>query len=51
MSDPEFEDVLWDFKELEAYKKIQLEVKNPYSKAGMPFAVSLTKLMRVKVKG
>lgn len=50
VSDPEFEDVLWDFKELEAYKKIQLEVKNPYSKAGMPFTVSLTELMRVKVK-
>ncbi len=51
VSDKEFENVGWDFKELEAYKKIQQEVNNRYSKAGLPFTVSLTELMRVKVKG
>jgi predicted component of viral defense system (DUF524 family) len=47
---PEFENVSWDFKELEEYKKIQEIIKNPYSKVGMPFTVSLTKLMNKKVK-
>lgn len=47
---PEFENVSWDFKELEEYKKIQETIKNPYSKVGMPFTVSLTKLMNKKVK-
>jgi predicted component of viral defense system (DUF524 family) len=46
---PEFENVSWNFKELEEYKKIQETVKNPYSKVGMPFTVSLTKLMSKKV--
>mgnify|MGYP007043753143 CR=1 FL=1 len=32
------------------YKKIQEIIKNPYSKVGMPFTVSLTKLMRKKNK-
>jgi hypothetical protein len=45
---PEFENVSWDFKLLEEYKKIQEIIKNPYSKVGMPFTVSLTKLMQVK---
>jgi Fic family protein len=44
----EFENVSWDFKELEEYKTIQEIIKNPYSKVGMPFTVSLTKLMKVK---
>lgn len=47
---PEFENVSWDFKELEEYKKIQETIKNPYSKVGMPFTISLTKLMNKKVK-
>lgn len=47
---PEFENVSWDFKELEEYKKIQETIKNPYSKVGMPFTVSLTKLMINKIK-
>jgi hypothetical protein len=46
----EFENVSWNFKELEEYKKIQQIIKNPYSKIGMPFTVSLTKLMNKKVK-
>ena len=45
----EFENVSWNFKELEEYKKILEIIKNPYSKAGMPFTVSLTKLMKIKV--
>lgn len=48
--DPEFENVRWDFKRLEAYQKIQREEPNPYSKAGLPFKVSLTELMRTKTK-
>jgi len=47
---PEFENVSWDFKELEEYKKIQEIIKNPYSKVGMPFTVSLSNLMKKKVK-
>lgn len=46
----EFKDVRWDFKELEEYKKIQESIKNSYSKVGMPFTVSLTKLMNTKLK-
>ncbi|RZK03412.1 MAG: DUF2357 domain-containing protein, partial [Flavobacterium sp.] len=44
VSDVEFENVSWDFKELEEYKKIQINVKNPYSRVGLPFTVSLTDL-------
>jgi hypothetical protein len=47
---PEFKNVSWDFKELEEYKKIQESIKNIYSKVGMPFTVSLTKLMNKKIK-
>jgi predicted component of viral defense system (DUF524 family) len=46
----EFENVTWNFKELDEYKKIQEIIKDPYSKVGMPFTVSLTKLMSKKVK-
>ncbi len=46
----EFENVSWNFKELEEYKKIQEVIKNPYSKVGMPFTVTLTKLMKQKIK-
>jgi hypothetical protein len=46
----EFDHLRWDFKQLDAYKKIQREVANPYTKAGLPFTVSLTELMRTKIK-
>ncbi len=46
---PEFQNVSWNFKELEEYRKMQQTVRNPYSQAGMPFTISLTKLMKVKV--
>lgn len=45
---PEFENVSWEFKELEEYKKILKVIKNSHSKVGMPFTVSLTKLMGKK---
>jgi hypothetical protein len=47
---PEFENVSWNFKELDEYKNIQEIIKNPYSKVGMPFTVSLTKLKNKKIK-
>ncbi len=50
VTSPEFENGSWDFKELEEYRNIQEIIKNPYSKVGMPFTVSLTKLMRKKSK-
>tara|TARA_R100000935_G_scaffold58341_1_gene94976 strand:+ start:4274 stop:6529 length:2256 start_codon:yes stop_codon:yes gene_type:complete len=46
----EFEKVSWDFKDLVEYKKILEIIKNPYSQVGMPFTVSLTKLMNTKIK-
>jgi predicted component of viral defense system (DUF524 family) len=46
----EFHSVSWNFKELDEYKSIQEIIKNPYSKVGMPFTVSLTKLMKQKIK-
>ena len=46
----EFENVSWNFKELDEYKKVLEIVKNPYSQVGMPFTVSLTKLMGKKIK-
>ncbi|UUF15872.1 MULTISPECIES: DUF2357 domain-containing protein [Flavobacterium] len=48
VNDLEFENVSWNFKELDEYKKILETNKNIYSQAGMPFTVSLTKLMKVK---
>ncbi len=50
VTDNEFKNVRWDFKRLEAYQRIQREEQNPYSKAGLPFTVSLTELMRAKTK-
>lgn len=46
---PEFENVSWNFKELEEYKSIQELKIRKRSKVGMPFTVSLTKLMNKKV--
>ena len=50
VSAPEFYNVSWNFKELDEYKSIQEIIKNPYTKVGMPFTVSLTKLMKHKIK-
>ena len=50
VSAPEFYNVSWNFKELDEYKSIQEIIKNPYTKVGMPFTVSLTKLMKQKIK-
>jgi predicted component of viral defense system (DUF524 family) len=46
----EFENVSWNFKELEEYKKVLESNYNRISKIGMPFTVSLTKLMNKKIK-
>lgn len=46
----EFENVSWDFKELEEYKKIIEIITNPYSQVGIPFTVTLTELMNTKQK-
>ena len=46
---PEFENVSWKFKELEEYKTILKTIKNTHSQVGMPFTVSLTKLMHKKI--
>ena len=46
---PEFENVSWKFKELEEYKTILKTIKNTHSQVGMPFTVSLTKLMNKKI--
>lgn len=43
----DFGEVIWQFKELTAYKKIKEENKNVYEAAGMPFVVSLSELMSV----
>ncbi len=48
VTDLEFENVSWKFKELDEYKKIVETNKNIYTQAGMPFTVSLTKLMKTK---
>lgn len=44
-----FEGMEWNFKELEEYKKT-IEGKNIRSAAGEPFIVTLSELMKVKVK-
>ena len=44
----EFEKVSWNFRELEEYKNIEQIIKNPYSKVGMPFTVTLSQLMASK---
>ena len=50
VSDEAFSDVHFNFKELERYIEIQNTEKNKYSKAGLPFTVTLTELMGKKVK-
>jgi hypothetical protein len=46
----EFDNVSWDFKVLEEYQKVLETNHNRISKVGMPFTVSLTKLMKIKVR-
>jgi predicted component of viral defense system (DUF524 family) len=50
VTDKEFQNVSWKFKELEKYKRIIESEKNLYSKAGLPFTVTLTDLMMTKKK-
>lgn len=46
---PEFLKARWNFRELTEYKTIQDMIKNSHSKVGMPFTVSLTKLMNKRI--
>jgi predicted component of viral defense system (DUF524 family) len=46
----EFTGASWNFKDLERYIEIRNTEKNIYSKAGLPFTVTLTKLMHTRVK-
>lgn len=46
----EFVGVSFKFKELDKYLEIQKTEKNIYSKVGLPFTVTLTELMKKKVK-
>ena len=43
----DFGNVIWRFKELEAYKKIKQKNKDIHKSAGIPFIVSLSELMGV----
>lgn len=45
----DFDTVSFNFKELAKYKEIKTK-NQPYTAAGIPFAVSLTELMKAKVK-
>ena len=45
----DFGNVRWHFKELDAYKEIKTNNKNVYKRAGIPFAVTLSDLMKVKL--
>jgi hypothetical protein len=45
----DFDGASFNFKELEKYKIIQNEVSDKYKAAGIPFAVTLTELMKVKI--
>jgi hypothetical protein len=40
----------WDYKNLREYKKLQNIEKNPHILAGIPFTVSLSELMKTKIK-
>jgi len=50
VTDIEFENKVWKFKELKRYKSILESEANPYSKVGLPFTVSLKDLMKVVKK-
>lgn len=47
---PDFQDVSWNFKELDEYKNIQEMKMGKRSKVGKPFTVTLTELMKTKIK-
>ena len=40
----------WDYKKLVKYKHLEGVEKNPYILAGIPFTVTLTELMKTKIK-
>ncbi|MDA3905867.1 MAG: DUF2357 domain-containing protein [Bacteroidales bacterium] len=40
----------WDYKNLAKYKHLEGVEKNPYTLAGIPFTVTLTELMKTKIK-
>lgn len=46
----EFKNIEWQFSKLKKYNEILRLVKNPYTKAGLPFTVTLTELMNTVVK-
>ncbi len=50
VTDMEFENVKWNFKKMKKYKSIVDAEHNRYTKAGLPFTVTLTELMQVVVK-
>ena len=46
----QFGNAEWEFTKLEKFQTIKEKVKNPYKSPGIPFTVSLTELMKVKIK-
>ncbi len=50
VEDEEFKNVTWRFKDLKKYKDIFVSERNIYTKAGLPFTVTLTELMQVVKK-
>lgn len=50
VTEKEFENVCWRFKELKKYKSIMEAGGNPRTKVGIPFTVSLTELMNTILK-
>ncbi len=45
----QFGNAEWEFTKLEKFQTIKEKVKNPYKSPGIPFTVSLTELMKVKI--
>ncbi len=50
VTDNEFENSSWKFKDLSKYQSILESERNIYSKVGLPFTVTLTELMQVVVR-
>jgi hypothetical protein len=50
VSEKEFENISWKFKDLKKYTEIIEMEKNIRKSAGIPFTVSLSELMKVKIK-
>lgn len=46
----EFGNSIWDYSQLARYKEIKNKEKDPHKLPGIPFTVTLTELMRTKVK-